>query len=92
MSNGFERNNFSCFIADYKRASRHMLHTCKLAEQNGVAPEALASVCLEVAAELMTQTRGPEFAIETLQLTVDRINKTQTQTEHLVEQQQLNVH
>lgn len=79
MKNGFDRGNFSSFMADYKRASRHMLHTCKLAEQNGVAPEALASVCLEVAADLMSQTSSPEVALETLQLTVDRINQNRSQ-------------
>ena len=92
MSNGFDRNNFSNFMADYKRASRHMLHTCELAEQNGVAPEALASVCLEVAAELMSQTSGSEFALETLHLTVERINQNQLLAERALEQKRLNVH
>lgn len=78
MNNGYKRRNFSNFMADYKRASRHMLHTCKLAEQNGVAPEAMASVCLEVAAELMTQSSGSDFALETLQLTVERIQQNQS--------------
>lgn len=92
MSNGFDRKNFSSFMADYKRASRHMLHTCKLAEQNGVAPEALASVCLEVAAELMTQANGADFALETLQLTVERINQNQSSINRSVDQELLNVH
>ncbi len=92
MSNGFKRNNFSNFMADYKRATRHMLHTCQLAEQNGVAPEALASVCLEVAAELMTQANGTEFALENLQLTMERINKNQLQEDRVANQQLLNVH
>lgn len=75
MNDGYDRESFSNFMADYKRANRHMLHTCKLAEQNGIAPEALASVCLEVAAELMTHSNGSQVALENLQLTVDRISK-----------------
>ena len=73
MNNGYDRNAFANFQADCKRANRHMLHTCQLAEQNGVAPEALASACLEVAAHLMTQSNGREIAMETLRLTLDRI-------------------
>lgn len=75
MDKGYDRGDFTNFMADYKRASRHMLHTCQLAEKNGVAPEALASVCLEVAAQLMARTHGSAVALETLQMTVERINK-----------------
>lgn len=91
MKNGFKRRNFSNFMADYKRASRQMLHTCELAEQNGVAPEAMASVCLEVAAELMTRTSGADFALETLQLTVERIQQSQLHEEQFDQKQMMSL-
>jgi hypothetical protein len=73
MTDGFNRGSFSNFRADCKRATRQMLHTCKLASDNGVGDQALASACLNTAAELMTKAGGREVAVESLRLAMDRI-------------------
>ena len=73
MTNGFSREGFSNYRADCKRASRQMLHTRKLASDNGVGDEAMASACLNTAAELMTRSGGREMAVASLRIAMDRI-------------------
>lgn len=73
MASGYERGNFTNFRADIKRANRQMYHTFKLAEQNGVSNDALATACLNAATALLTHEGGRDQAISSLKTMVDRI-------------------
>ena len=73
MVKGFERQDFSRYSADCKRANRHLWNAFKLAEKNGVAKEALATAFLNAATALMVESGGRQMAQSSLQVTYDRI-------------------
>ena len=82
MNSGFERRAFIKLQADIKRANRHVMHSCELAAQNGVQPEAMASACLEAAAELMVRAGGRDMAIEHLRMAMERVIRESRDPSH----------
>ena len=70
---GFQRQGFSSYRADLRRAHRHLSNALDLAEKNGIADAVMAAAFLDAATRLLVDRKGASHALYSLETAYNRI-------------------